>query len=137
MTLQDIRAALPGEWVDDVASAPHRRMSLNLGPDVALAVRLRPIEHIEADNRREALYGRPPLRPLIGVELACVYDGDAAVQDVPMLIRWAAGAITRAILMGETVTHLPTWLHERVDSELEQALTRVAAVRAAIKETSP
>lgn len=137
MTLPEIRAALPGEWVEDADTTHLHRMTLQLGPDIALAVRVRRIEHIEADNRREASYGRPPLRPLLGVELACVYDGNASVQDVPMLVRWAASAITRAILMGETVTRLPPWLYERVDAELESALTRVAAVRAAIKETTP
>lgn len=136
MTLPEIRAALPGAWVEDVDSTHLHRMTLELGPDVALAVRVRRIETIEADNRREASFGRPPLRPLLGVELVCVYDGNAVVQDVLMLVRWAAGAIARAILMGETVTHLPPWLYERVDTELENALTRIAAARAAIKETT-
>lgn len=136
MNLQQIREALPGDWVDAPDPLdPALRMKLRLGPDLALLIRVRSTEDIERAARRDVLAGRPVSSPMIGVGIeTCAYDSFQAVPDIPALLRWAPGAIVRTVLMGVEVTFLPPWLRESVVAELDRSLAHVAATRDVLKE---
>ena len=139
MTLAEIRAAIPAPWVErpDTDFPDHDRMDLRLGPDLVFVIRVLKPEEYARRCERERRYGRPEPREVVCAELkTCAYDGYFAPPDLDSALRWTAGAISRAVLMGVELSCLPSWLKPLVDAELDRALAHVAATRAALKETT-